>query len=76
MPVTRLAISLDDQLAEEVARAAEQQTQGNVSAWLAEAARQRLRQLAAEKLLAEYEARAGVITDDELAGVEREWPPG
>ena len=74
MTVRNIAISLEEQLADDVQRAAEIQAQGNVSAWLAEAARQRLRQLAAHEALAEYEGRNGVITDTELAEVRRQWP--
>lgn len=76
MPVRKLAVSLEDQLADDVQRAAESQTDGNVSAWLAEAARQRLRQMALAEAVSAYEAEHGVITVEELAEVRRQWPRG
>jgi hypothetical protein len=72
----KLAVSFEGGLADRIQRAATEQTAGNVSAWLAEAARERLRLQAARTLLHEYEAEHGVITKDELAQIEREWPRG
>jgi hypothetical protein len=74
MAAKKLAISLDGQLAKQVERAAKVESRGNISAWLADAARLRLRQLAAKQALEAYEAEAGVITEDELAEVRRLWP--
>jgi hypothetical protein len=76
MPARKLAISLDDQLAREVRRAAKAESRGNISAWLADAARLRLRQIAAKAALRAYEDEAGEITDDELRQVRRQWPRG
>lgn len=76
MPAKKLAISLEGQLAKDVERAAKVEAQGNVSAWLADAARLRLRQLAAKEALQAYEAEAGEITDSELDEVRRLWPRG
>jgi len=76
MAVRKLAISLESQLADEVQRAAESEAQGNISAWLAEAARQRLQHLAAREALEQYEADAGPITDRELAEARALWPQG
>jgi hypothetical protein len=45
-----------------------------VSAWLAEAARDRLRQRALGEAIAAYEAEHGVIADEELAEAARLWP--
>jgi hypothetical protein len=70
----KLAISFEGTLARRVLRAANDHTGGNVSAWLAEAARQRLRLLAAQEVLAAYEGEHGAITKVELSEVEREWP--
>jgi len=70
----KLAISLDRQLAKQVEQAAKVESRGNISAWLADAARLRLRQLAAKQALEAYEAEAGVITEDELAQARRLWP--
>jgi len=76
MAARKLAISLDDRLAKEVRRAAKAEARGNISAWLADAARLRLRQIAAKEALRAYEAEAGEITDDELRQVRRLWPRG
>jgi hypothetical protein len=74
MPAHKFAISFDEELAKNVARAAEEDTGGNVSAWLAEAARERLRKVEAWKLLKELEAEHGPISEEELAEVRRQWP--
>jgi metal-responsive CopG/Arc/MetJ family transcriptional regulator len=76
MPARKLAISLDGDLAKEVQRAAKAESRGNVSAWLAEAARSRLRQLAAKQALKVYEDEMGEITEAELRQVRRLWPRG
>jgi hypothetical protein len=76
MPAKKLAISLEGKLAKQVERAAKSESQGNISAWLADAARLRLRQLAAKEALRAYEAESGPITDDELDEVRRLWPRG
>ena len=55
MSARKLAISLDGDLAKEVQRAARAESRGNVSAWLADAARLRLRQLAAKQALEAFE---------------------
>jgi hypothetical protein len=76
MAARKLAISLDDRLAKEVRRAAKAEARGNISAWLADAARLRLRQIAAKEALRVYENEAGEITDEELRQVRRLWPRG
>ena len=76
MSARKLAISLDGDLAKEVQRAAKVESGGNVSAWLAEAARSRLRQLAAKQALKVYEDEMGEITEAELRQVRRLWPRG
>ena len=72
----KLAVSFEGGLADRVQRAAAEQTAGNVSAWLAEAAREHLRLQAARRFLDEYEAGSGVIRKEEIAEIEREWPRG
>jgi hypothetical protein len=69
-----LAVSFEPSLARQVRQAAAEKSQGNVSAWLAEAARERLRLDAGWALLREYEAEHGMIGDEALARVDREWP--
>jgi hypothetical protein len=73
---TKLAISLEPNLASQVQRAARRRAGGNVSAWLSEAAQQYLRRQAMEAALDAYEVEHGVITDAELATVRRKWPRG
>jgi hypothetical protein len=73
---TKLAISFEGSLAAQVHRAAKLEARGNVSAWLAEAARRHLRQQALKQAIESYEAEHGVITDRELAEVRALWPQG
>jgi hypothetical protein len=70
----RLAVSFERGLERQVRDAAEREAAGNVSAWLADAARERLRLDAGRQLLKEYETRHGKISDEALAEVERQWP--
>lgn len=68
MTVARLAISLDADLARAVRKAAGKQP---TSAWLAEAAAQRLRTEGLRRAVAAYEAQYGAFTDEELQAVAR-----
>src|SRR5205814_7810612 len=70
----KLAVSFEAPLADLIQRAASRETHGNVSAWLADAARQKIRQGALAEAVAAYEAEHGEITDHELAEVCRQWP--
>jgi hypothetical protein len=70
----KLAVSFDAPLAAQIQLAASQETDGNVSAWLADAARQKIRQRALAAAVAAYEAEHGEITNEELAQVRRAWP--
>jgi hypothetical protein len=74
MATERFAISVDSALAQDIRDAAERDAEGNVSAWLAQAAARELRRSALQALVAEEEARNGPITDEELAEVDRRWP--
>ncbi len=74
--VNRLAISFDEPLARQVRRAARSQTGGNVSAWLAIAAREHLRLAAMQRALDDFEARHGKLTQAEMDEAERMWPKG
>lgn len=73
-PSKKLAVSFDGRLASEIRRAAQKESAGNVSAWLAEAARDRLRLVGGRRLLKQYEAEHGPITEQQIAEVERDWP--
>jgi hypothetical protein len=73
---TKLAVSFEGGLAVQVQRAARSHSAGNVSAWLAEAARERLRRQALADAITAYEAEGGVITEEELATVRKQWPRG
>lgn len=48
-------------------------TAGNVSAWLADAARAKLRRKRLQELVLHYEAEHGEITAEELAEVRKKW---
>lgn len=76
MAARKLAVSMDEDLANQVTRAAEEDTGGNVSAWIAEAVLERLRKAQGWKLLKELEAEHGAVTEAELAEVRRQWPEG
>jgi hypothetical protein len=65
--VTKFAVSFAPDLAMQVYKAAERTTKGNLSAWLAEAARNELRRDSLTRFLAEYEAEHGAFTEEELA---------
>jgi len=68
MSVARLAISFDRKLAREVRRAAGSQA---TSAWLADAARRKLRSKGLLGVVGDWEAEHGVLTPDELEAIAR-----
>ena len=68
--VKRLTISLDAELADEVAERAEP----SISAWIAEAIRARLRRERLRAALVAYEAEEGSFTSGELEALRAEWP--
>jgi hypothetical protein len=72
----KVAVSLEKGLADAIEEAAARENGGNVSGWLAEAARERLRLNAMREALARYEAAHGVITEEQLAEADRLWPQG
>jgi hypothetical protein len=74
MSVERLAVSFEPELAKEVRDAASLTLDGNVSAWLAEAARNKLRQQALGEAVRQYEAEEGEFSDEEMAEIGAEWP--
>jgi hypothetical protein len=63
MTVARLAVSFDRELARAVRRAAGKQP---TSAWLADAARRKLRAEGLLQVVREWEAEHGTLTDAEL----------
>ena len=67
MTVTRLAISLDQELARNARRAAGKQP---VSAWIAEAIARRLRSEGLGRLVDEWERKHGVLSEDALAAAD------
>jgi hypothetical protein len=68
MTVARLAISFDEDLARDVRRAAGKQP---TSAWLADAARRKLRAEGLMKAVASWEAEHGALTEAELRAASR-----
>jgi hypothetical protein len=68
MTVARFAISFDAELARAVRRAAENEP---VSAWLADAARRKLRAEGMMDVVRDWEAQHGAITESEIRAVER-----
>ena len=74
MSAKQLAISMDEELVSRVRVAAERSTEGNISAWLAEAASAQLRYEAARQVLEELIAEQGPVSEGVLAQVRRQWP--
>lgn len=72
--VIRFATSFERKLAAQIKKAARHRTGGNVSAWLAVAAEDRLRYESGAAALAWLEEKNGPSTPEELAEVERLWP--
>ncbi len=68
MTVARLAVSFDAELARAVRRAAGKEP---TSAWLADAARRKLRAEGLLGVVESWEKQHGVITDRELSAVAR-----
>ena len=65
MPVERLTVSLDAELAAAVREAATED-ELNMSAWLADAARRRLASRGLADVVADWEALHGAFTPEEL----------
>lgn len=72
--VVRFATSFERKLAAKIKKAARHRSGGNVSAWLAEAAKDRLRYESGAELLAWFEEKNGPLTQEELDEVDRIWP--
>jgi hypothetical protein len=68
MSVARLAVSFDKKLAREVRKAAGTEP---TSAWLADAARRKLRSKGLLSVIGDWEAEHGVLTPNELQAIER-----
>jgi hypothetical protein len=68
MAVPRLAVSIDQELARAVRKAAGKES---TSSWLAEAARRRLRSEGLLRAVREWEAQHGEISDAELRAADR-----
>jgi hypothetical protein len=69
MSVARFAISLDPRLAREIKRSAGTQA---LSAWIADAAREKLRSKEWDDLFRDWEREHGKITEAELRAAEAE----
>lgn len=70
MGVEKMSVSFDLELGEAIRVAAHDSGQ-SVSAWLAEAARDRLRLEALEQAVASWEQEFGPLTDTEIAHADR-----
>jgi hypothetical protein len=69
MPVTRWAISLEKSLAREIKRSAAREP---ISAWLADAARRKLRTQGLRQVVTAWETEHGAFTDAELQAAHQE----
>lgn len=74
VPVERLTVSLDAELAAAV-RAAADEDALTTSAWLADAARRRLAARDLAGVIADWEAIHGELTPDELAAARQRLAP-
>ena len=74
MPSKQLAISMDEELVSRVKLAAERSRDGNVSAWLADAANAQLRYEEARRVLDELVVEQGPPSEAAIAEVRRQWP--
>ena len=72
MTVARFAISFDKKLAQAVRRAAGKEP---TSAWLADAARRKLRAEGLLRVVSEWEHEHGALTEAELRAAERKTRP-
>jgi hypothetical protein len=70
----KISVSFEKKLADDIRRAAEKETGGNVSAWLAEQAAAGLRRLALRELNAADEKKYGKVPKAVRDRVKREWP--
>ena len=70
MGVEKMSVSFDLELGEAIRNSAEEGNQ-SVSAWLAEAARDRLRLEALGEAVSTWEEKFGPLTDAEVAEAER-----
>ncbi len=66
MPAERITVSLDSELAAAV-RGAAQECSESLSQWMAEAAKNRLKNLGFRQLITEWEAEHGAFTEEEKA---------
>ncbi|MCZ7535194.1 MAG: hypothetical protein M5T61_04110 [Acidimicrobiia bacterium] len=73
MAVEKFAVSFPPGLAAEVRALADESAQ-SVSGWLADAAQRKMRAQVARRLLDDFEAEHGRITEEELGEVRRQWP--
>jgi predicted transcriptional regulator len=70
--VEKLSVSVEPELARRM-RAAAEATGQSVSAFVAQAVEDRLKLEAGRRLLAEWEAEHGAITEEELERVRSRW---
>ena len=73
MPATRLAITVPQEVAEEAQRAADQLTDGNLSAYATEALRVANRNAALDRAIALQESETGIIPDEEVDALWRKY---
>jgi hypothetical protein len=73
MTVEKMSLSIPKALARQARR--EAKAEGiSVSAWVARAIEKQTKLAGMKKLLEEYEAEHGVITEEELEAVRKLWP--
>jgi hypothetical protein len=72
MAVRKITISLEPELADDIAELA-RSAGSSISAWLADAARRKARQVAAHEALTAYELEFGALSCEQKEAGERFW---
>ncbi|MEX0784519.1 MAG: hypothetical protein WD557_17925 [Dehalococcoidia bacterium] len=72
MPVKKMAISVEPDLADEIVCAAGRE-KVSVSRWISEAAREQIRRQASLDAVKTYEEEFGAFTDEQLERAARSW---
>ena len=72
LPATKVSLSVDHAVMRDV-RTAARRAGRNVSAYVTEALARDIRRRNLAEFIAEYEAKAGVITEAELASARAKW---
>jgi hypothetical protein len=71
MSVRKVTVSIDESLIDDATRAAEAETGGNLSAYVADALQTKLRLRLMSEAIAQYEAEHGLLPEADVAAARR-----